>query len=709
MNDTDTRLMQIEEKIAALRQEVNSISADCVSVSDDLDKLTQYRHRIAFIEADIESLHRQAILLRNFVNGRENNARVQRRVSYKPIEVKPAKEERVTSTKDRNYEKLFGKGFMGVFAAILIFISFCIFATLILPMLNDNLKVILMYEVSAAITAAGMIIHQRKPENKFYLVLLSVGTGALYISLLLSSVYFKIIDNIVLYILIIVWACFIRYLTKYKNVLFSIIGYLGIFISTILGTILCVSTQDITMLFALTLFYIICQFIFSNAHPSVASSIKLTRFINYKTIQGSYTYGLAMHINKILNSFVLCLGYAFIDKSIMSMIGLLILIVHLIIDYLSALSEDVNTDIECFLFNIISSIDLLLVVSLFYNTHTVDTVMMCLVAYLLSAAMLASIEIKRVYTSVVIKITCFVLMNVMCLITSVLRLHFYIIGTVVLFAIYGKISKSKSYQLMSCASMLLTSLFVYSTSYINYTEHMIFLIVACVVLLFVLHDNEFVSVRSFGYISMLITISVFFSYFIGEYNSVVLSNVESGLLVFYIVAVFHLAIMYSKLLGTDDYINKVLYVVNASLMASGCFMIQFESLRIVTIIITLLLFILNTKNVMEQNQKYGYYVDSKLTVLMLSILIAYALQGFVISICLLVFAIASISIGFYKRIDSFRFYGLILSFIGVLKLLIFDIQYDSLFKGALGLFIGGVLCLVICFIYYKVDNQLKNS
>lgn len=123
----------------------------------------------------------------------------------------------------RDYEKLFGKNLMGIFASVLIFISLVIFATLILPHLTDAMKMMAMYIASIAVLTVGLVLCRKNKDNLFYIAILGCGAGSLYLSLLLSNLYFKVIGDLTLYGLILLWAVFVRFLTKIRNLVFNII------------------------------------------------------------------------------------------------------------------------------------------------------------------------------------------------------------------------------------------------------------------------------------------------------------------------------------------------------------------------------------------------------------------------------------------------------------------------------------------------------
>ena len=78
---------------------------------------------------------------------------------------------------DISAESFLGKNIMGIAASILIFISFILFATLVIPALTDGIKLILMLAVSIGITAVGLIKWFPKKESIFFLSLGACGVG----------------------------------------------------------------------------------------------------------------------------------------------------------------------------------------------------------------------------------------------------------------------------------------------------------------------------------------------------------------------------------------------------------------------------------------------------------------------------------------------------------------------------------------------------
>ena len=153
----------------------------------------------------------------------------------------------------------------------------------------------------------------------------------------------------------------------------------------------------------------------------------------------------------------------------------------------------------------------------------------------------------------------------------------------------------------------------------------------------------------------------------------------------------------------------MMYVVNGFLMVAGCIALYETVWQIPVILITILLFMINSKRLLQKNIYAGYYVMFKYTVLMFCILNSYDVINYLISICLLLFAIISIVIGFYKDTKSFRLYGLLLSMVSIFKLIMIDIHYDSTIENAVSFFVSGVLCFIISFIYNRIDHNFQKK
>lgn len=137
----------------------------------------------------------------------------------------------------KDIEKTLGKNIMGVLASCLIFVALIMFASVALPKLTDEIKMAAMYILSFSIAGAGAYLLSKNPENKFNISVAGCGIGAVYISLLTTRLYFNAINDYVLYILLLLWAVGIQWYSKNKSKVFIAIEEIGITIAAIIGYI----------------------------------------------------------------------------------------------------------------------------------------------------------------------------------------------------------------------------------------------------------------------------------------------------------------------------------------------------------------------------------------------------------------------------------------------------------------------------------------
>ena len=184
-----------------------------------------------------------------------------------------------SDTQKRDIEKIFGQSWMGVIASGLIFISIVLAAILLIPRMTNGIKMAAMFIVSFAFTAAGLFRLSKDKDNKFNLALSGCGVGAIYISLLISCLYFKVFNEIVLYVLIFIWAVFICVLSKTRSQVFQIIGQIGITISVLFGCSYVEYQYDCDMFLMLEIYFVISSLIFSAVHLNKAFDKNLINLI----------------------------------------------------------------------------------------------------------------------------------------------------------------------------------------------------------------------------------------------------------------------------------------------------------------------------------------------------------------------------------------------------------------------------------------------
>ncbi|MBR6459759.1 MAG: DUF2339 domain-containing protein [Actinomycetaceae bacterium] len=130
-------------------------------------------------------------------------------------------------------EKIIGKNILPFLAAGLVFIGLIFLAILVVPSLTNFQRFIGMFALSGAIFAVGFVLARRK-KNIFSVALLGTGIGALFISILMTRIYFNYLGDIPTFALLLVWMIVCMALVKMFNSLtLSITAHVGMAISII--------------------------------------------------------------------------------------------------------------------------------------------------------------------------------------------------------------------------------------------------------------------------------------------------------------------------------------------------------------------------------------------------------------------------------------------------------------------------------------------
>ena len=803
MNQWETDFLNLENELVFTRKKLNDLIYEYQNRNQNIPDDAIYQDKLRYLEVELQYINNQLQLLRNaqrngsqaaptrvpaqniaedFVNntvGTTGSKNIPYPAAVPDDMTNPYSAAAPTQAarKPQDYEKLFGKNLMGIFASVLIFISLVIFATLILPHLTDALKMFAMYIASIAILTVGLVLCRKNKENLFYIAIVGCGAGSLYLSLLLSNLYFKVIGDLTLYGFILLWVVFVRFLTKIKNLVFNIIGQAGIFIASVLGTILCVHDEDVQKFFVLSIFYFISAVVFSNIGKTYlrtlfgqnksednggsvgAATAPYTNGPIYNEKNSTladktlfYENNLCSHICKTLNVIVYTIGFALLNDSVYSYgdrysasclliaFNVLLFIGYLMFEFFFSYMEKCRHGLA---FQILSMINVVLLVCLFEETNLfVDGISPYInvsdwtfvFLYVVSIAALIYVEMKDADYKLFSQIWCFFLIFTACMNNRWMMLHLYPYITVVPFMLCGKWKKDNVYLGAGIVYLAAFPLFIWSPYSTNEIEGLIMLVVLYGVFLYISRKTDQTWFKIAGYIIMSITamrlvydISWDFwkilteSRLTGRHSlepselRAILretSDTNSMLTAFYVLAVIHLVLNKLKYFGKEKVTKGVMYGINALLMIAGCsFMYATDTLalKLPVILIAILLFFANTKEVLTIHKNAGYYVALKYTVLMLCILGSFDVVDYAVSICLLVFAIVSIVTGFYKDTTAFRLYGLVLSMISIVKLIMIDIKYDNTIENAVSFFVSGVLCFVISFIYNRIDTKLRGK
>lgn len=709
MNKRMARLLEYEKRLIEDRQHLQRLMEE-----SQLEDTELIKSKLEYFQQEIQYMYRQSEYLKADLerNGKWVEEGLKKEETkawqHQPMpeqfvqktEVSPAQpvqKSEFSPTQKRDLEKTIGKSFMGIVASGLIFISLILFATLLLPYFNDTAKMITTYLISFAFTGVGLFQLKKDKTNKFFVAITGCGIGAIYISLLLSNMYFKVIGDILLYVFICIWGIGVCFLAKLQNKVFQIIGELGILISVIFGCLLCNATDDGMKFAALLIFYVISTILFYVVH--------------YKE---EFFGNLLHHSFHIINCILLiCTAGNIVEDGFQLQTCLILLL--LLLSVFSVLHHKLEK----------SNISFGIVISIYaYQIYAIlerileNEFTFGITVYLMCLAFIPIMEWKKANAKAGKNISYItgILLGTMGLESCGVLYEYGMVPMLILpLFILGFYRKNVVYKY---AGLVLLTLYTFAYSPIGDIAHFLLEGVAIVILFLLIYKCKEQYSRALKYSSHLLTL-LFLSTCMGDMVYELFQWQPIATTITYMVCtIFNIAMLkscFGSNLLTKEKENPALYnIVNIVIMIAGILLIErsFDGIcHFLIIITTVAAFMVNAKNILEQrnNMFGGIYVGLKFTLLIVIILKSFDSVNYVISIACFVLAIVSIVIGFAQRYKSLRIFGLILSMISTFKLIMIDINYDNTLGNAVSFFVSGMLCFVISLIYNYIDRRVNQD
>ena len=739
MDHIEISILNYENQLLASRKQLNDLIYDYNSQKINSSILN---YKISYLQNEIDYMNNQLNILRTELNGQSHTAEElpasyiqaqnveQSQKTEQPqtpyaeplntdalqnIEQLQAPCTDTSNAKPMDLENVIGKSWMGIFASVLIFVSFILFATLLAPFITDTIKMAAMYIASISFTLFGLI-KLRKNHNKLYLAISSCGVGAVYISLLLTNLYFKAIGDIALYAFILVWAIFVCYLSRWRDRIFQIIGQCGITIALLFGVILCVRTDDTAKFFLLSLFFMVTAAIFyaSNYNREFHKNV-INNIFNVVNVFQLWAGFCLLDAPMLFSPDKLSKGWTAYLPEIIGIVVLLFLVLQFILFLISRLKEN---NIGFGLLMISNTILMLLFIArMTYGAkNSVRGVVYLGIGFLLLAVIERKFANRKDDGRILMQFFALPLFILSVYMITFLQNHIGLSFLMILFILLGYCTDDTIYK-----SESLIMAVVYCFSSMKYPiEHF------CLGLLFFAILAVFMYSKKKQY---HITLKLF-SYFIGLLFILAgLINIFDDLKISYeitrtvffttiallnVLAAKSIFVKDFQTLQTEKACVSATRITNALLMAYGLRAIMFtdnDICHFILILLAVAIFMVNTKNLLTQYKGMwpGIYIGIKLTVLIITILSSIDAANYVISVSTFLFAIISIVVGFKYCYKSFRIYGLFLSLISVAKLILVDISYDNTLGHALSFFICGILCFVISMIYHLLDRKVQDN
>ena len=605
----------------------------------------------------------------------------------------------------QDFEKTVGKSLMGIFASVLIFISLILFATLLLPYFNDTAKMATTYIVSFGFLGVGMYKLKKDKSNKFFLALTGCGMGALYISLLLSNMYFKVLGDIPLYILIAIWGIGVSFFAKRSNQIFQIIGELGILISVIFGCMLCTKNDDATKFLALLIFYVISSGAFYLVH------------------YGEEFYDNLIHqIFNIINVFLLAISCLNIVGNGAGHFETWLVLAMVAVSFASTLWHKLEK--ESISFGLFGA-GYVLMANGILDSLLAETKLMCWVAYLITIPLLIVVEWKaasRKEGKYIVQ-TALLYMAVSALSLNYTLYDCALVPLLILPVVFAGFWRKN--ELFKYAGLVLLTVYTFDYSSQYEVAHFFLEGAGITVIFGLLWWKKEQYSKVYKYCLHGLTLLFLFVCTSDTIRELFFVNKQSygipGICDYMVFTLFNIAMMksaFGKNLATGEKENPTLYnIANMLAMTVGLFMVGNSGLadegiwHLLLIMTVVGAFLLNAKNLLDKrdNLLAGIYVGLKFTVLMIVVLNSFDAVNYVISMVCLISAIAGIVLGFAGQYKSLRIFGLILSMISIFKLIMVDIGYDNTLGNAISFFVSGILCFAISLIYNYIDGKMKEN
>lgn len=719
MNQTEINILNLENRILKDRGELNDLifqyrqNKNIDALMDQ--KLREMQREVAYLneqltllkESRIESVVQKPQYESDIVQPvmsekvQTVSGVLKMASSQEPMKLQANVQAAPSAKKQKDMESIIGKSWMGAIASILIFISIIMFATLILPTLTDTVKMIVMYAASSLVTVFGLIRLRKDEKSPFNLAVSGCGIGAIYISLILTNLYFKAIGDVLLYLLIAVWAIFVCVLSRLKSTLFQVIGQCGILIAVFFGCGLCCENHDSIKFVVLVFFYLITSLVFMWVHYS-------------KDLSGNLISLIFNHINAWI---LLLASHAFLeDKKVYMVAGLMMVYI-------------VAAIVVCFKVNLDKAItsSTLIIMNLFVFAQ-----------YL-------RICLQNEFGLGVVQLVVGVLLIVLAewkfkekIIGDKRVLQFFAI-LMLFFAVIGMNIWAQEILLIIISAALLVHGYDCKDKIYHYSSVIIVAIVIYMMDMTALHCAVTVA-----YFALFLTLSLWkkeqyqcalklVGYFVSAFfvwkmselmNKLPLAeeaNIVLHLLVMALVNIVAMKTIGTKnfLTGKQEKVSEALFsVYNARMMVVSIWhvgSIEHVAWHLLTVLIAGMVFMVNSGNLLKRYQGKkeemyaGIYVGLKLTILVWVSLASFDTANLIVSIVCFVLAIVGIMIGFGLQFKSLRIYGLVLSLFSVVKLIMVDMVYDNLTGRAAGFFVCGILCFVISLIYNTIDKKMKKS
>ena len=275
MDNRKLQIQELEQRIRLENAEIDRLYMEYGQTDDNL-----LMQRIYYLQSELNLTNTKLSALKRYIEitpsaqipkptapVRTNTVQAAPQQVAKPIPqsvtVKNNSSGTIRNEKKKNsIENRIGLMVMPVLAACLIFVSAILFANALPEVIGNIIKQITMYFAGLTFIVTGLILHRKKKGGAFGQVLIAIGCGELFVTIVLGRFVFGSLSDLFLFILIMVWSAALVFLKKLSGILFHVIGEVGIAIATVFGVCYCNSNMDVAGLYVVFAFYLLTNLLY---------------------------------------------------------------------------------------------------------------------------------------------------------------------------------------------------------------------------------------------------------------------------------------------------------------------------------------------------------------------------------------------------------------------------------------------------------------
>ena len=641
----------------------------------------------------------------------------------------PPEQAVASKSRKEGMETFVGKNLMGILASVLVFIGLILFAILLIPHLTDAIKMVAMYGFSFALAGVSLYL-LRKKENALLLSLSGCGVGAIFISLFVTYTYFHVIDMVPLYVLIVVWTIGTCYLSGKFSWLFQVIGEVGVFIACVLGMSVIDRNDMDEMLPGLMAFFIIGSGIFLFTKKKDLKDRLITDVFEVVNVT-TMSMLLSGYFSVTYRSW-----YEQMDGDRMLLLVVLMFLAFVIglVTYQIHRFATEPKEMEL-LFGLLYFGNLIFVLKCLYEESLwMYGVWLALGLFLygvLSVITKDRFICKEIWRGICVAIMLFVLANIALYEEKPLMSVLLFAAACILFLGYGYLRKDRFSRVSGFIFYAMGM--AGSLSEINGGKNWETVLTSAVYLVLLyaiglgvylwmkrhLEDYHMAS-KITVHLVLILAITMCAKYILPIDSDIRL------LLIWILVSAMNIAVAKTtfannwKTGAKEPVFWWVTYVLNAI-----CIMVGFSQIadgymetwiRMIAIVGTVGLCSVFTLTQLRSHSALAknplvpeLFVSAKYCLVLVFVLSEMGVMDYVSDIAVLIFAIGCIALGFYIRKKGMRLFGLGLSIIAMVKLILIDIYYDNSAGRAASFLVCGMLCFAISALYTYIDKRMKKE